>query len=249
MTLDMLDAAFVTRWRALAAPQPAPNSLVDQAACGEQAPGEEAVSEPIPRQKMPLAVPPDAPLAERLLRAAPEEWIGLAGHVERARLRGRRIIAVAGCERGEGRTTLVECLATALRARGCEVTCVGPADAAAADRGTPGGGVSHDKRIVLVDAGIWFPPGPVRRQRLMVASLGCEAVILVRRADRPSIGSQAALLAGFGVEVLGEVMTFTDSATKTPVNAAESPPSLMPASLRPTDGPLTRDTSACETRA
>lgn len=211
MTLDMLDAAFVTRWRAVTASSDAGS---------DDAP---------PAQDIPAdAIPDDAPLVERLLRAAPDEWLGLAHHVERARHRGRRVIAVAGCERGEGRTTLVQCLATALRARGCEVTCVDAADAAGADGGAPGGGVPHDKRIVLVDAGIWFPPGPVRRQRLMVASLGCEAVILVRRADRPGIGLRAAILSGFGIEVLGEVMTFTPSAEGAPADPPSSPTDVSP---------------------
>ncbi|MFM7137904.1 MAG: hypothetical protein ACKO1M_12685, partial [Planctomycetota bacterium] len=65
-----------------------------------------------------------------------------------------------------------------------------------------------DKRIVLVDAGIWFPPGPIRRQRLLMASLGCDAAILTRRADREPAPAWAAALAAVGVTVLGEVITF-----------------------------------------
>jgi hypothetical protein len=134
------------------------------------------------------------------------------------------VIAVAGCERGEGRTTLLQCLAATLQDRGRDVVCVEPTDVAASretSRGTAvGGGATHDKRIVLVDAGIWFPPGPIRRQRLVVASLGSEAVILTRRADRPGAGSRAALLAALGIEVLGEVVTFT-------------PPSAPPAQAAP----------------
>lgn len=256
MTLDLLDAAFVARWRSVAAPPaPACRAGVEEMPCDRPAdalaasaetaePGNppEQMSHAVPADA-PTDAPTDAPLVERLLRAAPDEWLGLARHVERARHRGRRVIAVAGCERGEGRTTLVACLAAALRARGCEVTCVEPADAAGV------GGAAHDKRIVLVDAGIWFPPGPVRRQWLMVASLGCEAAILVRRADRPGIGPRAALLAGLGIEVLGEVVTFTDTAVPSPADVTQPPVSLPPTSLPPTTIEPSRGATACETRA
>jgi hypothetical protein len=214
MTLDMLDAAFVARWqsRTMVPPSSAP-VVVPPAVPSLSAP---AAVVPVP----PVAVAPespavpaadDRPLVDRLLEAAPQDWEALAVHVERARNRGRRVIAVAGCERGEGRTTLLHCLATTLRGRGRDVVCVEPVEMAAA--AAAGGGVSHDKRIVLVDAGIWFPPGPVRRQVLTVASHGCEAAILTRRADRPGIGPRAAMLASFGIEVLGEVVTFTEHGT------------------------------------
>lgn len=206
MTLDMLDAAFVARWQTWTTVPPPPQPCVPDPVAAS------ALAPPPVQDEPPVApVLDDRSLVERLLAAAPQEWDALAGHVELARNRGRRVIAVAGCERGEGRTTLLQCLATALRTRGRDVVCVEPVDmAAAAAAAAPGGGVSHDKRIVLVDAGIWFPPGPVRRQVLMVASQGCEAAILTRRADRPGIGSRATMLASFGVEVLGEVVTFTE---------------------------------------
>jgi len=207
MTLDMLDAAFVARWQTWTTVPPPPEPGVPDI----PSPVAASASAPVPAQAEHPAAPTldERSLVERLLAAAPQEWDALAGHVERARNRGRRVIAVAGCERGEGRTTLLQCLATALGKRGRDVVCVEPVDVAAA-AAAPGGGVSHDKRIVLVDAGIWFPPGPVRRQVLMVASQGCEAAILTRRADRPGIGSRAAMLGSFGVEVLGEVVTFTE---------------------------------------
>lgn len=146
--------------------------------------------------------------ARRLFERAPEQWLALAGHVERARQRGLRVIAVAGGERGEGRSTLLACLAEALRQRGHDVLCVEPADVEQAADGPVGGGVPHDKRIVLVDAGIWFPPGPIRRRQLLFATLGHDAVILVRRAGRPCLESRAAALESLGVVVLGEVLTF-----------------------------------------
>jgi hypothetical protein len=62
---------------------------------------------------------------------------------------------------------------------------------------------------VLLDAGVWFPPGPLHRQRLMVSSLGVDADILVRRADAPGGTARRAALESLGIEVLGEVLTFT----------------------------------------
>jgi hypothetical protein len=146
--------------------------------------------------------------ARRLFERAPEQWLALARHVERARQRGLRVIAVAGGERGEGRSTLLACLAEALRQRDHDVVCVEPADVEHAVGGPVGGGVPHDTRIVLVDAGIWFPPGPIQRRRLLFTSLGHDAVILVRRADRPSLEPRAAALESLGIVVLGEVLTF-----------------------------------------
>jgi hypothetical protein len=89
-----------------------------------------------------------------------------------------------------------------LRGRGRDVVEIGPEGIGGAIEPT------HDKRIVLVDAGIWFPPGPIRRQRLAVASLGCEAAILVRRADRQPAPAREAVLESLGIEVLGEVVSF-----------------------------------------
>jgi hypothetical protein len=150
----------------------------------------------------------DAPLVDRLLVEAASQWQEIADRVEAARGRGRRVIAVAGHERGEGRTTIVAALDRVLRSRGREVV-VCDAGNSAAHAGPP-----HDRRIVLADAGVWFPPGPIRRSRLLVASYGCEAVILVRRADRPTAPAIEAALAAIGIESLGEVVTFATSAAE-----------------------------------
>lgn len=205
MTLDTLDAAFVRRWQALPTgssppPSPAP-PLVNL--------------DPVPYRAasvVPLAPPPSvcpqdsmpdaAPLVDRLLVEAASQWQIIADRVEAARVRGRRVIAVAGCERGEGRTTIVAALDRVLRSRGREVVVGDPAHPAA-HAGPP-----HDKRIVLADAGVWFPSGPIRRSRLLVASYGCEAVLLVRRADRPAAPAIEGALAAIGIELLGEVVTF-----------------------------------------
>ncbi|MFM9059383.1 MAG: hypothetical protein ACKOSQ_09720 [Planctomycetaceae bacterium] len=152
------------------------------------------------------------PLVARLLARAPEQWDALAGHVEAARQRGRRVIAVAGGCAGEGRTTLLHCLAARLRSRGRDVACAGPHDLAVVADGADGRGPTHDKRIILLDAGIWFPPGPIRRSLLQVASLGCEAAILVRRSGASGGFARQAALEALGIEVLGEVLTFTSPA-------------------------------------
>jgi hypothetical protein len=203
MSIDAIDAAFLGRWgqdarppAAVHAPDSMPEPLV--AAHGQPAPARVASSipEPTPASVMMGSV------LEQLLAAAGPQWNRLAETVEGARSRGRRVIAVTGAERGEGRSTLVAGLVHVLRARGRDVVEIGPEQI--------GGSVepTHDKRIVIVDAGIWFPPGPIRRQRLAVASMGCEAAILVRRADRQPAPAREVVLESLGIEVLGEVVSF-----------------------------------------
>jgi hypothetical protein len=225
---DAIDTAFMTRWQAAqaagAAPGVAPASMspapeavvaVGTVAVAPPQPSAAAERQPADVRPEPIASPPcpapagAAAVVERLLAAAWSEWNALAVRVEDARLAGRRVIAVAGSRRGEGRTTLVDCLAATLRARGREVVCVAPDDLAHADGAGAADGPGHDRRIVLLDAGVWFPPGPLHRQRLMVASLGVDAAILVRRADVPGGTARRAALEALGVDVLGEVLTFT----------------------------------------
>jgi hypothetical protein len=229
MSLDQLDTAFVHRLavrprvrpaerperprpapRSEAAPiPPAPAAIAPRRF---QPPAPVAPSAPLPAPVARIAsppVPPADPVVARLLARAPREWDALAGHVEAARMRGRRVIAVAGGRAGEGRSTLVACLAATLRGRGREVACARPDELAVVAGGPDGRGPTHDKRIVLCDAGIWFPPGPIRRSLLQVASLGCEAAILVRRADASGGPARQAALEALGIEVLGEVLTFT----------------------------------------
>lgn len=200
-SLDPIDAAFIARWQATASPAAPPTA--------EALPHMQAKA-PLIDELPALPSEPDATsVADRLLAAAWPEWNGLAAHVESARLRGRRVFAIAGGEPREGRSTLVECLAATLRVRGREVLCTTPTGVHSAT--LPAAGPTHDKRIVLVDAGIWFPPGPIRRQWLAACTLGCDAAILVRRADRKPAAARRAALEAFGVEVLGEVLTFTDT--------------------------------------
>lgn len=210
MSLDAIDTAFLGRWGrdtgaclvdhapgCEAGPRAAPRDPPAMHVVAQPAP----VAAPVVSERMPPDVVSGSVL-ERLLASAWPQWNRLAETVEGARSRGRRVIAVAGAERGEGRSTLVAGLAHVLRDRGRDVVETGPEGI--------GGTVepSHDKRIVLVDAGIWFPPGPIRRQRLAVASLGCEAAILVRRADRQAAPAREAVLESLGIEVLGEVLSF-----------------------------------------
>ncbi len=239
MTLDALDQAFLDRWeRRVAAVVPSREGR-DASVPAVLASSPTATCPPPPPEFEPSGPPAaeaggraapagdddaslmvEAELVERLLVAGRDQWAGLADEVEAARLAGHRVIAIAGSERREGRTTLVACLAGVLRGRGRDVVVLGSVAALATADGDPAdGGRRHDKRIILVDAGIWFPPGPIRRQRLLVAALGCDAAILVRRADREPAPARATALAATGVTALGEVVTFasmppTDPATR-----------------------------------
>lgn len=205
-TLDAIDAAFLRRrctpsHRADGEPAPPP-------AAPEAGAMPEPAAAPAPAPARPPSSSGGTAVVDRLLDAAWPEWNALAAHVEAARLRGRRVIAVAGGEPREGRTTLVACLTAALRARGRDVDCITPQRLRAAT--APAAGPLHDTRIVLVDAGIWFPPGPIRRQWLARCAAGSDAAVLVRRADRLTVAARHTVLESLGVEVLGEVLTFTD---------------------------------------
>ncbi len=224
MTLDLLDRAFMRRLD-LPPPPATAASRAGPASSASPAPGPAAAPVPAPAP-VPKPAPPVATAAAhaspgpcrfrevaaaspsglvgRLLEQAVPAWESLATHVEAARRRGRRVIAVAGCQPREGRTTLLACLAAALGGRGHTVVSIDAHDVAAVASNGP----VHDKRIILVDAGVWFPPGPIRRQLLLVASLGCEAAILVRRSGTGGSVARAAALEAIGIEVLGEVLTF-----------------------------------------
>jgi len=157
-------------------------------------------------------VDPDADtLVDRLLRAVPQAWVNLAERVEDAHRNGVEVIAVTGARRGEGRTTVVECLARALVARGHRVECHA---SGAPERSLPAiwPGDSRDC-IVLIDAGVWFPGGPVRRAWLARQSIGCQAAILVRRADQPECAARGVALEAVGLKVLGEVLTMVPPST------------------------------------
>ena len=214
MTLDDLDRAFIDHWRAAAtAVVPATTSAVATAMIPPVVlpvvQSTVAVTA-IPASPSPAADHDPAVLAgdfvDRLLDAAVTEWSGLADEIEAARGRGRRTIAIAACERSVGCSTLVEGLVRLLRRRG--------RDACGCTAATiPTAGATHDKRIVLMDGGVWFPPGRIHRQRLLVATGGCDAAILIRRSGRPPSTAWAVALEAIGVEPLGEVLSFVPQAT------------------------------------
>jgi len=194
MTVDFIDRAFLRR---MAEPVVSRSRLADVApAIGTLGP--EVVQD---RQ-------PDDPVVSRLLVDCPQQWERLAERVEAACAAGSHVIAVASRGRGEGCSTTVRGLARVLLARGRDVTCRTPAMAPsswAAD-------VESGRRPVLVDAGVWFPAGPLHRGRLARLALDCHAVVLVRRAERPPCSACERALAAIGLEVLGEVVTFAASA-------------------------------------
>jgi hypothetical protein len=200
MTLDHLDHAFLDRWNAV----PTPTASETCAASADP---------PTPPPAPPLdgtasvAGPPAADFIARLLDAARPEWSRLADEIELARGRGRRAIAITACERAAGCSTLVAAVVRILRDRGRDAISLDrsdmPSSGPAAEHGP-----AHDKRIVLVDAGVWFPPGRIHRQRLVVASTGCDAAILVRRPGREAPAAWGAALEAIGVEPLGEVISF-----------------------------------------
>jgi len=224
-TLDAVDLAFLRRIArrgplepdaVQAAPVSAPAASATPAppvriaaAAGASMPAAVAVMPP------PGAVPSPADaagrvvtgtLVERLLAAVPDAWIGLAQRVEEKHRGGAVVIAVTGARRGEGRTTIVRCLARVLAARGHAVECV---SSPPLEPGLLGGGRPP---IVLVDAGVWFPGGPLRRSWIERQSLGCHAVILVRRADQPECPARAAACVAVGLDVVGEVLTMVPPA-------------------------------------
>jgi hypothetical protein len=191
--LDLVDLAFLRRAESLARPSaaaPAPAAPVSALL---------AAWTPLPRATT---------LVERLLGAVPGEWQSLAERVEESCAHGTGVIAVAGGCPGEGRSTVVACLARTLADRGhaVEVHDRAPVE-------VPPASGRERYSIALVDAGVWFSGGPLRRSWLAKRSLGCQAAILVRRADAPEWAGREAALAAVGVVVLGEVLTMAPPTT------------------------------------
>jgi len=214
MTLDLLDRAFVSRSPArpslpLRGPEAgagatkaaghAPAATVTTAA---DTAAEQVAAAKISAPAAPEVVAPD--LVDQLLEQAPEAWQSLAARVEQAHAEGLRVVAVAGAERGEGRTTVVTGIARALQQRGRRVVCSTQAPLATEESAAP----PDDETIVLVDAGVWFPPGPIRRKILARFTLGCDTLLFVRRQDAPECPAYEQALAAIGIPVLGVVLTF-----------------------------------------
>jgi hypothetical protein len=201
---DMLDAVFLRRL----VPAPRETAIQQREALPENVGLSEATEAPLPAAASGIAEGVDQPLMAWLLQQAPAEWAAVAERVEQAVAEGARVIAVAGGARGEGRTTLVTGLAATLQARGQRAIVVANPPAEAGE--TPLEQAS-DHPVVIVDAGIWFPPGPIRRDRLATLTAGCDAVILVRRAAQPPSPARAAAIGQTGCRLLGEVLTFEEA--------------------------------------
>lgn len=189
--LDAVDMAFLQRAEALVRPlAPTPAAVPFR---------------PAPARRDPP--PRSMTLVERLLAAVPEEWLRLSLRVEEACAGGATVIAVAGGRAGEGRSTVVACLAQALvdRGHGVDIHDRAPVE--------PPASRCSGYAIALVDAGVWFPGGPLRRSWLAKRSLGCQAAILVRRADEAACPARETALAAVGLLVLGEVLTMAPPTT------------------------------------
>jgi len=215
---DAVDLAFLRRLAGRAAPRAAiPDATAAPlAGAGPAAPPVAACATPDTAASPTVAAAAPGTLVDRLLTAVPEAWIGLAQRVEEKHRGGAIVFAVTGARRGAGRTTIVACLSRVLSARGHDVTCVAsaPLEPTLLGRGRP--------PIVLVDAGVWFPGGPLRRGWIERQSLGCHAVILVRRADEPPCPARGAALAAVGLEVVGEVVTMVPPGGMPGATAAEA---------------------------
>lgn len=189
--VDVIDAAFLDRWARASLAEP-----VADAAPAAQRPDGDAESTPAA-----AFVTAGSPL-DRLMRLVPDQWAAVADRIDAAVAVGQRVIAFVGGRRGAGCTTLVAGAAAALSARQRAVRCVTPADLSTLEWG------GRDL-ITLVDAGIWFPSGPLRIKRLAALAQGCDAVILVRHGADPACPAHGEALARLGVACLGEVETFT----------------------------------------
>ena len=156
-----------------------------------------------------------------LLEALPSQWKAITDRVVEAHVGGHYVIAIAGHRVQEGRTTITHGLSTILSASGWQVRCLhtmqelwcelvddSQSGAWRQDRAAISGSGSKQS-IVLVDAGIWFMPGPFRRREMAARVFGCDAVLLVRHADVPPCPHRQQLLGELGVFPIGEVVTFS----------------------------------------
>lgn len=184
MTLDWIDQAFLAGG---SSPRRSPTTV-------EQ-----------PEEPPQVDGPAAGAVVRRLLAAASEAWDALADAAAGSARNGRPVIAVTGSAPGEGRSTVATGLLTTLRGRGISAVVVSKAPIlmraaeASAARGAS---------IVIVDAGPWFTPGPVRRAAVERSALGCDAAIFVRRESAPPSPARIACLSDIGLAVLGEVISF-----------------------------------------
>ena len=160
------------------------------------------------------------PLLSKLLESVPDQWIQIAEQIEAAQAVGCRVFAITAGQPGAGVTTVARGAFLTLQGRGRRVACVSKPPLQCRDLKAR---EHHADRadIVIVDAGIWFPPGPIRQRQVAQLAFGCDAVILVRRANRPAVPAQGETLTACGLRVLGEVITFEMASS--PDDSAEPP--------------------------
>ena len=160
------------------------------------------------------------PLLSKLLESMPDQWIQIAEQIEAAQAAGCRVFAITAGQPGAGVTTVARGAFLTLQGRGRRVACVSKPPLQCRDLKAR---EHHADRadIVIVDAGIWFPPGPIRQRQVAQLAFGCDAVILVRRADRAAVPAQGETLTACGLRVLGEVITFEMASS--PDDSAEPP--------------------------
>ena len=160
------------------------------------------------------------PLLSKLLESMPNQWIQIAEQIEAAQAVGCRVFAITAGQPGAGVTTVARGAFLTLQGRGRRVACVSKPPLQCRDLKAR---EHHADRadIVIVDAGIWFPPGPIRQRQVAQLAFGCDAVILVRRANRPAVPAQGETLTACGLRVLGEVITF--EMVSSPDDSAEPP--------------------------
>lgn len=192
--IDLIDRAFIGRFRGEAVEQEVVEPLKSRLCESEPFGGGERDDRP-------------ASLASAAA-PVPAAWAAIAVELEAAAAAGCRVIAVVSVRRGEGCSTVAHGAVRALRARGRRAACVTK---------PPLQVTAHDPQvdaaeIVVVDGGSWFQPGPIRRHHVARQAFGCDAVILVRRADRPRCDAHAEALFAIGLRVLGEVETFAHDA-------------------------------------
>jgi len=225
MTPNLLDEAFLRaasgRQAAGEVAPPARGSLESAAAATVSEPRPPAGSRggAVPSASAGQAADePDGPLGD-LLERFPEQWSAVVTVVEAAARSGHRTIAVAGHRPAEGRTTLVRGLALLLTRRDWQVSVYATATAwwqelvgdAATWQWREPRAVADPRDLVLVDAGIWFPPGPLRRQQLLLTMFGYDAVLLVRQGNQPASPGRDRLIEQAGLAPLGEVVSFASA--------------------------------------
>ena len=165
-----------------------------------------------------------------LLAAVPEQWEALADQVVGACAKGHRVIGIAGHRAQEGRTTIARGIAEVLQSRGRQVRYVGSSQELWRElvgsshlwpkrQGQNGCGELHNEEdVILVDSGVWFTPGPFRKQDIASRAFGCDAVLLVRHADVLPCPSRRQLLLSLRIYPIGEVVTFSGDKECEPVS-------------------------------